>query len=298
MTGRIAIALLAALVVTAPAAAARSRPVSRVVVVVMENKDFDQLYGSPEAPYLNRLANRYVRMERFFGVSHPSLPNYLALLGGSTFGVQHNCTDCGFDKRNLVDQLNAAGVSWRAYMQGMPRPCFDGPSSGAYAKRHNPFMYFESIVRNRARCRNVVPGSRLRADERKGRLPRFVWVTPDTCFDSHNCSIAVGDRYLSRLLPPLLRRLGPRGFLVLTYDEGLGDAGCCGGIAHGGQIPTVIAGPDVRRGRRIATEYSLYSILRTIEDAFALRPLKTAAAVEPLEEAFRRPPRLRRRGDH
>jgi hypothetical protein len=87
-----------------------------------------------------------------------------------------------------------------------------------------------------------------------------------------------------------MRALGPHGFLVVTYDEGTSDAGCCGGAAHGGRIPTVIAGPDVRRGARVERPYSLYSVLRTLTDAFGVAPLGRRAP--PLGAAFRRPPHL------
>jgi hypothetical protein len=97
------------------------------------------------------------------------------------------------------------------------------------------------------------------------------------------------------VLPALLHELGPHGFLALTYDEGDSDAGCCAGLAHGGHIATVIAGPDVKRGAHPAFAYSHLSTLRTIEDAFRLPHLRDAGArgVRPLDAVFTRRPRLR-----
>jgi hypothetical protein len=184
--------------------------------------------------------------------------------------VRSDCTTCHFPARNLVDQLEAAHISWKAYMDGMPHRCFAGASSGAYAKRHDPFLYYDDVYRNPARCARVVPGSQLGPDLRTGRLPTFAWVTPDSCEDTHDCSIATGDRYLRRLVPALLRGLGPHGYLVITWDEGTTGAGCCSPRAAGGHVPTLLAGPDVRRGARLTAPYTHYSLLRTVESSLGL----------------------------
>jgi hypothetical protein len=270
-----------------PPVAAKRSPGSRIVVIVMENKERAQVLGSPQAPYLTGLARRYAAPSRFYGVRHPSLPNYLALIGGSTFGVHTDCTSCVQSGPTLADQLDSAKVPWRAYMEGMPKPCFTGAGSGRYAKRHNPFVYFRSIIQNRARCAKVVPASRLATDLRNGTLPKFVWLTPDLCDDMHDCSVSHGDSYLSKWIPPLLKQLGPHGFLVLTFDEGSSNAG------GGGKIPTIIAGPQVRPGTQPTTRLSHYSTLRTIEDSFGLPHLRNATTAKPLDAAFTTPPRLR-----
>jgi hypothetical protein len=121
-----------------------------------------------------------------------------------------------------------------------------------------------------------VPEKQLAADLRAGRLPTYSFLSPGLCDDSHDCSIERGDRYLARTVPPILRALGPRGFLVLTWDEGVSDRGCCGGLARGGRIPTVIAGPAARRGAVVSTSLTHYSALRAIEDALALPRLRLA----------------------
>jgi phosphatidylinositol-3-phosphatase len=273
----------------------RVSPGSRVIVVMMENKERGSVIGSRSAPYVNRLARRYASPRNYYGVAHPSLPNYLALLGGSTFGVRSDCTGCNQAASNLVDQLETAGVSWKAYMEGMPRPCFTGARYRRYAKKHNPFAYFESITGDAARCAKVVPASSLKRDLAAGTMPQFAFITPDMCNDTHDCSLAHGDRYLSQLIPPLLGQLGPSGFLVLAWEEGSTNASCCGGLARGGRVPVVIAGPRVRRGTQPATALSHYSTLRTIEDAFGLPHLRNAAgaATRPLDALFTKPPRLR-----
>ena len=267
---------------------------SHVVVVVMENKEYDQVLGSHDAPYLTRLARRYAAPRSLYGIRHPSLPNYLALIGGDTFGIDDDCTSCSVDGMTLVDQLESAGRTWRAYMQGLPRPCFKGSEHGRYAKKHDPFMYFKSIRDSARRCGSVVPYTQLARDLRRGDLPDFAFVSPDLCADTHDCSVHTGDRFLADLAPALLREIGPHGMLIVTYDEGSSDRGCCG-VARGGRIPTVVAGPDVRRGARGKGDYSTYSVLRTVEDFFGLPAIGKAADARPLDALFARRPRAERR---
>ena len=248
----------------------------RVVVIVLENKSCAQVVGSAQAPYLTRLARRGAFASRYYAVAHPSLPNYLALVGGSTFGVSSDCAGCSVRGTSLVDQLERARVSWKAYMEGMPRPCFGGAFAGRYAKRHDPFAYFADVAARPGRCRRIVPLRQLDADIARHALPRFVWITPDLCHDMHSCPVADGDRFLSRLVPRLDRAIGPRGAIFVTWDEGLGRAGCCGRAA-GGSVATIVAGPAARPGGRSGLAYDHYSLLRTIEDGFGLPRLRGAA---------------------
>jgi hypothetical protein len=256
--------------------AARVPRLTRIVVIVMENKDCREVIGRPEAPYENALARRYAFASRHFAIMKPSLPNYLGLTGGSTFGITTDCSDCSVSSSNLVDQLEAAKIPWKAYMQGMPAPCFTGAESGLYVKRHNPFVYYDDVVSDSARCSRVVPLDRLSEDIAGHALPRFVWISPDLCNDTHNCAVRTGDRFLSRLVPPLLRALGRHGVLFLVWDEGYELAGCCGRAA-GGNVALVVAGPAARPGARSGLRYDHYSLLRTIEDAFGLPRLRNAA---------------------
>lgn len=266
---------------------------SHVVVVVMENEEASAVVGARAAPFVTRLARRYALFTRSFGVRHPSLPNYLALTSGSTHGIDSDCTRCHVSAPNLVDQLDQAGVSWRAYMYSLPHPCFTGAGAGEYAKKHDPFLYYDDVRYSRSRCANVVPGAQLGRDLSAGALPTFAWITPNLCQDGHDCSVRTADRFLGRLVPALERGLGPHGALLLTWDEGSSDAGCCG-LAHGGRIATVVVGPDVRRGARIATAVTHYSTLLTIERLLGLPPLGEAGSprTKPLDGAFTTLPRI------
>jgi phosphatidylinositol-3-phosphatase len=275
-------------------AALPSSPGSHVVIIVMENAEYGEVIGSPEAPYVNALARRYGLATQSFAITHPSLPNYLALTSGSTQGVSSDCTDCHSPATNIVDQLEAAGISWAAYLEDVPKPCFRGAGAGGYAKKHNPFIYYDDIARSASRCGRLVGFGRLTRALRSGRLPSYVWITPNLCDDGHDCAVAAGDRFLARTVPALLRELGPHGFLAVTWDEGGSDQDCCGG-ARGGHVTTIVAGPDVRRGGRMAHPIDHYGVLATIEQALGLAPL--AGAADPkagsLTPLFLRTPRVR-----
>jgi hypothetical protein len=259
-----------------PVARAPSGPPAHIAVIVMENEEYGGIIGSPSAPYINSLADRYALATGMYAISHPSLPNYLALTGGSTFGIDSDCTDCTVGATSIVDELERAHLSWGAYMEDLPRPCFTGGSASEYAKKHDPFAYYTRITTSAARCANIVPLTRLYTDERDATLPRFIWLTPNLCHDMHDCSVSTGDRFLSTLLPGLLRSLGRGGLLFLTWDEGSSDSGCCR-LASGGHIVTIVAGPGARAGGRRAKPTDHYSVLQTIEDLLGLERLRGAA---------------------
>jgi hypothetical protein len=244
--------------------------VSRVVVVVLENREYDDVVGRPAAPYINSLIGQSAVAANYHAVSHPSLPNYLALTGGSTVGFDgSDCMTCSVSHRNLIDQLAAAGISWKAYMEDLPSVCSFTQSSGGYARRHDPFMYYRDVARNRGRCRSIVPATELGRDVARHSLPSFVWISPNLCHDMHDCGTYAGDRYLRSILPRILGELGPTGLLFLTWDEGVTNSGCCK-VAKGGHILTLIAGPSARVGARSVVPYDHYSLLRTIEDLWGL----------------------------
>ncbi len=251
---------------------------TRVAVIVMENQEYGGIIGSHSAPFLNSLAGRYGLATGMYAITHPSLPNYLALTGGATLGIDSDCTGCSVGATSIVDQLERAHLSWRAYMEDLPHPCFTGASAGGYAKKHDPFAYYTRVTRDRTSCANIVPLTRLTADERSGTLPRFTWISPNLCHDMHDCSVSTGDRFLAGLVPSLLRALGPRGLLFLTWDEGSTDDGCCR-LASGGHIVTIVAGDGARAHARLATPTDHYSVLQTIEDLLGLGRLRGADCV-------------------
>jgi phospholipase C len=263
-------------------AAAHDDATTRVVVVVEENHSIGQLIGSPRAPFLNRLAAKGTLLTSYFAITHPSLPNYIAMVSGGTQGITSDCGGCNIDAPNLTDQLESAGISWKAYMEDLPGPCSDAHRAGAYAKKHDPFLYFASVRNDAGRCAKVVPLSQLDGDLAAGRLPHLMFITPNLDHDMHGAGeggddaalVASADRWLERLYGKLAGSSAWREDtrLVVTWDEGAsagGPTGCCGGLASGGNVATIIAGPAVRPARD-DTAYSHYALLRSIEALFHL----------------------------
>ncbi len=260
-----------------PVLALRGAAPAHIAVIVMENEEFRDIIGSRQTPFINALSRRYALARSMYAITHPSLPNYLALTGGATFGVTSDCTDCSVPTAtSLADQLSGAGLSWKAYMEDLPRSCYSGAGAGRYAKKHDPFMYYDRVAHNAAQCAHVVPLTELSRDEQAHTVPRFVWITPNLCHDMHDCAPRQGDVFLARIVPPLLAALGPRGLLVLTWDEGTTDDGCCR-LASGGHIATILAGGLAASGARLATPVDQYSVLQAIEDLLRLRRLRGAA---------------------
>jgi phosphatidylinositol-3-phosphatase len=257
-----------AAVATVPAKTPPSVRVPRfthVVLVVFENHEATAIAGNPDAPTFDALARRYATLTDYDAVTHPSLPNYLALVSGSTQGITSDCTDCVVRARNLADTLEAAGKTWKTYAEDLPKPGFTGGSAGRYAKKHDPFLYFRDIASSPGRRRRVVPFPRLAHDLARHRLPDFSLVVPNLCNDMHDCSAATGDAWLKAHVVPLLRSPQLRGGVVfVVFDEGTSDTG------SGGHVEALALGPTVRRGATFTKPTNHYGLLRTIEDSWGL----------------------------
>jgi hypothetical protein len=249
--GLILLALVAAWRLAAgsapPTAAPSGRPLpfSHVFVIVMENQNAAALLRNPAAPYIRRLAQRYGYDRDYFGVTHPSLPNYVALIAGRTFGSHSDSPAQRFSGPTLAGQLDRHHIGWLAAMQSLPEPGYGGawypagpndseiPAS-LYAEKHDPFMLFDAL-RAVAR-RHVVPLSVLGADLRRGRVPPFVFIVPNLCDDMHGqlpgpgavCPatdptrlVRDGNGFLARWVPAILHSSAWRGNAVLfvVWDE-------------------------------------------------------------------------------
>ncbi len=294
---------------------------SHVFVLILENENFDATWGpSSPAHYLNSLRKRGVFATQYFATGHASLDNYIAMVSGQPDNpvtgsdcLAVNLWTCVQPQsamsggRNLADQMDRAHVSWKGYMDSMPSPCFHSdyaptapppdryqgdsqePPAKDYADRHNPFIYFDDIVGNDARCKaHVVPFTRLAADIRNDRAPRFGFITPDTCHDGHDdpCSngkpggLVSADLWLSQQVPAILHYLWRHdGLLIITLDEnGVTDGppvGCCTGgpggtPGFGGRIGLLALSPRLPGGKVVDTEYDHMSLLRTLEDSFGI----------------------------
>jgi hypothetical protein len=252
-----------------------------IAIIMFENKEFGSVIGNPQMPTYNRLATEYTLLTQYYAIRHPSLPNYIALVGGDTFGIDTNCNDCFIDAPSLPDLIEASGRTWKTYQEDMPEPCFLG-STNLYAQKHNPFIYFDPIRLDSERCtRSVVPLTALQTDIATNSLPDFMFIKPNICNDSHDCSLDVSDAWLTNLLMTLIPALDATGesyFVAMLFEEGQGEHTCCGlPEPGGGRVPVVLYSPQVKNGFEDPTPYTHYSMLKTISQAWGLAYLGHAA---------------------
>jgi hypothetical protein len=244
-----------------------------VQLVIFENEGYGEIVGSPSAPYITSLANQWANMTQSFAITHPSQPNYLALFSGSTQGVTGDECPVNFSDTSLGGQLLEKGLTFTGYSESMPSDGFTGcyatpdnlQSGYLYFRKHAPWPDFNDVP---ASDNLVYPGP-LRSPP-----SAFTWITPNMCDDMHDCSVSMGDAWAKKNLPKLIAWDKTHdGVLILTFDENDG--------SPGNQITTILAG-NVKPGQ-YAQKITHYSVLRTIEDVFGLKPLlnaKTAAAIK------------------
>jgi acid phosphatase len=257
---------------------------AHVVIIVDENKPATSILGNPAAPYLNALAHRFASATNYAAISHPSLPNYLALTSGTTAGISSDCNPpggrCSAGVRNITDEVTAADRGWRMYAEGMPAPCAL-TNSGQYAVKHVPFLYYPVVRGDLAYCADhVVPYARFAADlATTTSLPAYSFISPNLCDDMHSCSIATGDAWLARNVPRILSSPAftqQRSLLVVVFDEG---------DSANNVVPCIFAGPAARRGYTTAAAFTHYSLLRTIEIELGLGTLTSNdSAARPMTQ--------------
>jgi hypothetical protein len=167
-----------------------------VFVIMMENTSYKALLSSsnPNTKFIQQMAATNGLATRYFGVTHPSLPNYIAATSGSNWGSNSDDTAQAplFNHENLVDQFEATHVSWKAYMQSMPFPgdLTDETSNGLYVRKHDPFLMYPDVYTDPARADNVVPLKQLGEDLSSGNVPQFAWISPNICDDMHGGATA------------------------------------------------------------------------------------------------------------
>ena len=251
---------------------------------MLENRGFKSVFGADttQMPLLNTLATNNVVLTNYFAVAHPSLPNYIALMSGSTQKITQDCTDCFVNQPNLADEIEASGRTWKAYLEGMPSPCFVG-NAGGYAQKHDPLLYFNSIRLNAARCdRSIVPLTTLDGDLANNQLPNFSLITPNLCDSGHDCSAATADQWINDMVTKLQASpaLGENYLIIIAFDESSSNdkSGCCGlPTPAGGQVAVVLISPSALPDLSDNTPYDHYSLLKTILTAWNLPLLAQTA---------------------
>ncbi len=250
---------------TTTPATANSRAFDRVFIIVLENADYSRAIVQP---YLAKLAEQGTFLTGFYGVGHPSYPNYLAMIAGTTFGIQSD-SQTDISKTSLVDLMETKSMSWKSYAQQYPgnSGCFKGVIQGNYVRKHMPFLSFTNVQNSPNLCSKIVPAEQLQKDLAAGTLPQYSMYVPDQNNDGHDTGVAFASKWLENFLTPLMKNptFTRNTLVVVTFDEG--DAGTSN------QIYTLLLGDPVKAGVRNATKYNHYSLLRTIEDNFGLGTL-------------------------
>jgi len=321
------------------ATAAAIVPVRHVFVIVLENEPFDITFGAKSpAPYLaHTLPKQGALLTQYYGTGHNSLDNYISLVSGQApnHATQEDCghyvefkpttgkldangqlagSGCIYPAtvKTVADQLHAAGLSWKGYMEGMGSdPAREAAQCGhaaigsrdhtngeslkdRYADKHDPFVYFHSIIDDPAYCgRHVVPLQALAADLKQvATTPNYAFITPDLCHDGHDApcrngepgGLASADAFLRTWVPRITASPAFRkdGVLIITFDEGTDGKACCGEEPlpggpkpgeygpGGGRIGAVVLSPFVKPGTVSNRPYNHYSTLRSVEQWFGL----------------------------
>ncbi len=284
---RILTALLAlAGVVGAPSAGASSTSGHKVLVFIEENHTASE--ALTHMPYLASMTRSYGKATNYRAITHPSLPNYLAIAGGSTYGVTDDDGPSSHPirGRSVFDQTIAVGRSGRTYAESMASACYR-TSSELYLARHNPWTYF-SDSGPRANCaRNDLPAGgpstgRLHDDIVKGNLPATGFMIPNACDDAHNagCSLARADSYLQSWMQVIKR--GPdwtagRLTVIVTFDED--------DSSGNNTVAFVVADPRLH-GRTVTSAANHYSLTRWLEDNVGAAHQNKAATAPNLKAAF------------
>jgi phosphatidylinositol-3-phosphatase len=238
----------------------------------MENQDYGSIVGSSSAPYINSLANTYGVATNYSAISHPSLPNYIALTSGSDQGISddNDPSSHPLNVPNIFSQL--PGGASRSLEEGMSSNCAQG-NSGEYAVRHNPETYYTNLGSD---CGSY--------DVPFGSTPdlsaRFTFITPNLIDDMHDGTIADGDNFLKSYVPALLatpQYQSGTTAIFITWDENSGSGG--------NQVPCIVISPYTH-GVKDATPYSHYSLLRTTEELLGLPLLANAASANSMVGKF------------
>ena len=304
-----------------PSAPASASHYDHMFVLVEENHGFSDVIGNPAAPNLNALAQKFGLATAYYGVSHPSEPNYVALLGGNTFGVS---SDNPYwmnrvNKPSLITQLDQAGISWKAYLEALPYPgyqgiCYPAKCNGApdsdplYVSKHVAIQNFAGSL-NPVDWSRQVPIEQLNTDLSTGNVPAFSYVIPTECDDMHGdppyCLdsgnpgdpqdqhlVAQGDTYLGNVVSSITHAsfwAKGNNAITIVFDEGDDNGGCCDGRPGGGQVATVVVTSHGPRGARDPGRYNHYSLLSTLQQNFGLGCLEftcDTARVTPMTPLF------------
>jgi acid phosphatase len=276
--------LAALLALSAPAPAqARAHRLHHVWIFVLENHSPGQILGNRHAPFLNRMAHRYRFATRFYAPTHPSLPNYLAMISGGTHGCGSDHCRHTFGGPTIARQLSARGLGWAGFFESLPHRGYVGGDRGEYVRHHNPFVYFRSVTSSHRQRHHL---RRLRALPRSLRNPPALsYIVPNNAHNMHDGPVRAADRFLARWVGRIMRSRAYHrgGSIFIVWDEGHNDrSGCCLPHIRGGRIPFFVISKRTRGAHRLVRPSTTYSLLATLERGFRLPRLGLAALARPL----------------
>jgi acid phosphatase len=283
VTAAAALSATVALLPSGTASASGAVPrFDHVVMVVMENKNYNDIIGRPsEAPYLNKLASGGAVFSNSYAISHPSQPNYLALFSGSTQGVtSDNCPQNFKNVPNLGAELISSGLKFAGYSESMPSAGYTGCGSYyslGYIRTHNPWADFKNVPAASNLTFASFPGN-------YSRLPTVSFVIPNLCHDMHYCSRDTGDSWIQRNLGGYATwAQSHNSLLIITWDE---DGTLLGVGGDNNKVPTIFYGAHLRRGTYTGRT-SHYGVLRTVEDMYGLAHAGASASAAPITNVWR-----------
>jgi phosphatidylinositol-3-phosphatase len=270
-----------------------------VFVIMMENTGYDTLIGNSNAPFINFVANTTGLATKYYGIAHPSQPNYIAATSGALNGVVDD-NDITIDVPNIVDQLEAHGKTWKAYMQSYSlcsTPLDHACGNQLYERKHNPFISYANVQNSPARVAKIVDFTQLATDLSNNTVPDYVWISPDQCNDMHgrgatpadpcdfsqvNALISAGDTFLLNTVNAIMTSKAWTGnsVIFIVWDEsdftgsgpfGFGDtSGCCDANPGGGHVLGLVISNALRFARSSGRAFNHYSMLATIQESWHL----------------------------
>ena len=234
---------------------------SRVMIVVFENANYTVAL---KQPFFAKLANEGALFTQFSAEAHPSQPNYLAMISGSTQGVR-NDDSVSINAEHIGGLLAKKNLSWKVYAEDLPQPCFLGSDRGLYARKHIPFLSFTNVQNNRNECLKVVPSTQLKIDIASNSVPAFSMYIPNLKNDGHNTSSAFASQWFLDNFGGILNdsKFMMDTLLIITFDESEN-------IFSKNQIFTAFYGANVKPGSVVNLPHNHYSILKMIEDHFGI----------------------------
>ncbi|KAJ3290754.1 hypothetical protein HDU79_002968 [Rhizoclosmatium sp. JEL0117] len=234
--------------------------INSVMIVVLENRDESEVLQNA---YMTQLKERCYYLSNMFGVSHPSQPNYLAMISGSTQGCIDD-SDVDYKTKSIVDLLEAKGLTWKSYQEDYPGSCFTGSAYSQYRRKHNPFISFTNIRENATRCANIINSSQLDIDASNDALPNYMFYTPGMDDDGHDTTVDYAASWLQKFLEPkLVDPAYSTTLFMITHDESRS--------VSPNHIYTVLIGAGIKGvGFVDETYYDHYSLLATTEALFGL----------------------------